>query len=261
MKEKRVESPSAPIEEIHAQIGRDFYALGDIFPQKNLFPPDLILFNSPPDDDYKERLKGLEIYLKTSKSISALFELNLSTNEVPLGTYVRPAHTIVFDRYKFLQNLDVAPIFKEAYTHETTHAVFDLDKPNIKISSLELQEVDTSLGKLLNPELRYKISLSEFFPPLAQAYLLGTDFELAARFWAPYIGYLWKIDPQLKIPEHVACLKDIIEHLPELAGDLLVKQYKNDVAALVREHPRLFELDAAGLWEEYCVPLLNSGRV
>jgi len=52
-------------------------------------------------------------------------------------------------------------------------------------------------------------------------------------------------------------LRNVIFHLPRLAGELLVKQYNRDVQAILKEHPSLLKLKGR---ETVAVLLKSKGK-
>lgn len=156
--------------------------------------------------------------------------------------------------------------------HETTHSVISVkEEAEVMLQLDDLLEFNGDIrnfGKKLHAAVKktmdkyivgeLKVVLPEFFAPIGEVHVLGRvqDYDLRKNvFRLRYHQCL--LNPW----EAVGGVQNIVTHLPEFAGEILVKQYKNDVKALVREHPNLKELTGSQLWEQYCLPLLRRGKV
>jgi hypothetical protein len=173
------------------------------------------------------------------------------------ASYNRKRHYIYLSKENVYTE---APLTEQ---HEATHSVLNplstSDKIEIVMSDLDSMQ-QNELADLIKENLHrwFKfrdertvgIDSSEFYAPLGTAYLSGTPERLqkTAEVTAREVLTSFK-------------LLDIIKHLPQLAGEILVDQYHGDVKALMREHPKLPHLSGKELWQQYCMPLLTEGRL
>lgn len=162
---------------------------------------------------------------------------------------------------------------------EVTHSVVSVPEGNVEVpyesfrdfngyapnfGNIISEALDTCLS---SPQETWLVNLSEFFPPLGHAHLLqevlDTDWvkvfrELISEYSdedcegaVEFKGPLAKLNP----------INNLIEHLPRIVGELMVKLYEGDIEALLREHPQLPHLDGPQLWAQYCKPLLSYGKL
>lgn len=90
----------------------------------------------------------------------------------------------------------------------------------------------------------YSLSMNEFFPPLFITHLTGQEYPISPEDFL-----------QKRLTEQQ------IEHLPLLAGKMLVAQYEGNVKAIMHDHSQLTQVNGQQLWDRYCLPLLKSGRI
>ena len=56
-------------------------------------------------------------------------------------------------------------------------------------------------------------------------------------------------------------LASLVEHLPSLAGELLLERFNEDLGAILNAYPELLTINAKELYEKFCLPLLTSGKL
>lgn len=107
----------------------------------------------------------------------------------------------------------------------------------------------------------FKLNLNEFFPPLGQAHLKPEEYRARKLNWDEAFRSISYMDPEKQFFERAMTAHSLTEHVPQIAGKLLVDIYKGDVEALVGEHPQLSQLNGPQLWVQYCKRLLTSGKL
>ncbi len=105
----------------------------------------------------------------------------------------------------------------------------------------------------------FSACIDEFFAPIVETALLGrTDdseqcdiSELTRRY------PIWSENRR----SCRALVNDTLVHIPQVAGERLVKNYNGDIKRLLQDHPGLLAMSSIEIWHYYCVPLLVLGKV
>ncbi len=172
--------------------------------------------------------------------------------------------TAVYDSVPHMVLLNRCAASPEALVEEVTHSLInpEMFRTSLPIEQLkeysgryclELYNAARSLGK---PKSFYVI-ISEFFPPIALQSLLGrtnnSEMDNPEEFRRTHLLGTARHNQFMII--------DWLNHLPQVAGERLVRNYGGDVHRLLQEHPELTSLSGTELWYNYCRPLLVSGKV
>jgi hypothetical protein len=235
----KVESRITP-DLLQQEVNNYWQTLGPYFPRaKKLNSPKLQIVgvNSPhsifTDEVVKGRSDGL--YIPESHSLmladrllsdKSMLDRILTEEVIHAATYM-PASLIFVD----------ADVFND----------FNRNKNNF---GKRIRKLLVSTGLLI-----IEVDVNEFFPPLAQPLLLGEKHHQPFD-WNKLLKLLEK-DVSTNLDGVRLVLLKIIGHLPQLAGEIFIKQYDDDLKKLLQEHPEILTLDRFQLWRNYCVPLLT----
>ena len=147
-----------------------------------------------------------------------------------------------------------------ALTEEVTHAATALPNSCVRVNKDVIESFDgysPRLGKKLLSQLQnccpdeFVLGINEFFVPLGQsALLVDSEARLSEG-----------INEVLSSSSSPYGVYDFIYHIPQLAGLLLLQQYNGDVNTVISSHPEILTLDANGIWEQFCLPLLTHGKL
>lgn len=160
--------------------------------------------------------------------------------------------------------------YEFAMPEEVTHSIVQIKEDIISVDAIATAAFNGyssyfghkiySALKLLNIE-EFDVEIDEFFPPLGQIHILGKDAAKYSCCLDDAVNSKTFFQPEKSKEERAKDIFGLISYLPALAGMMLVKQYKCDVRALLREHPSLTNLDGKQVWEMYCKPLLIHGKL
>lgn len=245
-----------PVDQVYEQLLRYHKELVELFdPQGNLIPPKLIMFwgftsaralESRPDVLTTKEAEELAVFVNTYQLRGdAFFAPQYNTqfiNRASLDSKLTLDVTLAEETgHRIVQipdsrvnlSVDLFPTFNGPFEGFGERLV-----DNIKVRP-PLHRIEREHWK--DP---YFLSMDEFFPPLFLTYLTGQEYP---------------IEPEDFIYKRLTDSK--IEHLPYLAGKMLVSQYKGDVKAILEDHPLITKVNGAQFWEKYCQPLLTSGKI
>lgn len=179
--------------------------------------------------------------------------------------YEPELHAILFNRADPKCQHYYVPVAIE----EAAHSVLSISDGNITNDAVDVASYkghSGCFGNALSRALRSAgletivMDINEFFPPLAQAYMIGIlDGEPA--FFEQAAESITYFQPEKTSAERAEAMQSHMLHLPQVAGYMLAKQYKYDIEALLREHPSLPHLSGPEIWESYCLPILVNGRL
>ena len=105
----------------------------------------------------------------------------------------------------------------------------------------------------------FSACIDEFFAPIVETVLLGKTDEIEqcdlSEFTRRYP--IWSENRRTCR----ALVKDALVHIPQVAGERLVRNYNGDIKRLLQDHPGLLAMSSIEIWHYYCVPLLVLGKV
>lgn len=177
------------------------------------------------------------------------------------GVYISKSHVIAFN----ITKPDAATPL--SVSEETAHAVTFIEGGEIWRFSDSFGGFDgyrPGFGERLQREaeriglLVVQMDINEFFIPIGQAHLLGDEFppEWVWEKVFPKDAFTFPVTD-----EERELYTRIFEHIPRLAGELFVKSYDKDITRLVRENAKMFSSTRDNIWDDYCVPLLRTGKL
>jgi hypothetical protein len=253
-RKRRVED--IPSEEIYDQMVLYWNKLTNLFPSESEVPSLVI--------DNKRTFEGSrEILPEGAKDIPNNIHLPY------LGCYLTEYNTVYLCSNILLKK-ELDQVLAEEVTHSLTFPnenLITITKEDIKHFN-GLPEFGAHLYRSLNEltnqfpghEILVQLDTSEFFPPIGESYLFegyvpDGEWNRTAKLVKDFPKY--SAIPFLGLSK----AHNFITHIPRLAGELLLGQYRNDAEALMREHPQLTQLDGPQLWDQYCKPLLENGKI
>ncbi|OGE71809.1 hypothetical protein A2617_00935 [Candidatus Daviesbacteria bacterium RIFOXYD1_FULL_41_10] len=246
-----------PIERVYGQFLKYHQELRQLFaPQSTLSPPRLIMFEPgvgirPP--------KGMPARLDREEAEEMTIFIN---TYLPFGSdaFYAPKYDGVFI---CRGGLNSQKRLDEILAEEAGHHIVQLPKDHVSLTIKEMETLNGPMpdfGKKMVANLKthpplsrlvgdnwydpYPLSTNEFFAPLFLTHLTRQDFSVIPEYFT-----------QGRLDESG------IEHLPYLAGKMLVTQYHGDVAAIISDHPQLTQLDGKQFWDQYCLPILTRGML
>ena len=102
------------------------------------------------------------------------------------------------------------------------------------------------------------LSLS-FFTPFSESFIFKKYDRLPWERQVKKLRYVnkWLYPPFIALGE----MTGMIEHFPQLAGELLLSIYNNDPEKVIKEHQDIIKINGQDLWKDYCLPLLKDGKI
>lgn len=174
------------------------------------------------------------------------------------GTYFSDHHIIGMRVSRFQDDLN----YRISLAEEATHAIVQIPNSCLAFQSdhyedlLALTSPHPKFGSDLYQQIlladpteqsEWRVHMNEFFAPLGQAHLFGIMKQ-----------HRWHERLKSGQPEET---EQVIKYLPWLAGELLVHQYRGDIESILDDHPDILQADGPTLWNNYCQPLLQNGRL
>lgn len=245
-----------PIEEVYGQLLKYHQELLQLFPpQGNLSPPRLIMFEPWPS---ARDIQAMPDKL-TSAEASELATLIQTYQLMGEAFYIPKYNAQFIDR----GSLDSRRKLDEILAEEIGHQIVRLPEDQVPLTVEVMETLNGPMpdfgrklaaslkaspplermakGNVLDP---YPLSMGEFFPPLFVTYLTGQEYPTTpADFF------------QGRLTE------SFINHLPLLAGKMLVAQHGGDVKAVVDNYPMLTKVNGQQFWDQYCLPILTTGKI
>lgn len=265
----RVDLRNGWLAPIRKQVAEDWSALSRIFPRPNELPvPGIVLLHF--DIVHDPSLKTPTISSTPGIETKAKYYTLSAThgNNFRRGGYIHKGHVIVLNGYATADTYGANSALLEEVTHAAT---FIQGKSLAHVDDLNgvLNDSNPGFGNRLSQGIvKYlgkpnpPIEVNEFFPPLGEAFLLGLNYQSDSARTIEYIeALLLALEKSPGNINHKNALIDCVVHLPRLAGDFLLRQYQRDVRAIMRAHPTLTDMSSKQLWAEYCLPLLEKGRL
>jgi hypothetical protein len=179
--------------------------------------------------------------------------------------YSNKYHAVVMNRAEIPQDL-----YQFAMAEEVTHSVVHVNNGMISVSRDEaaaFKGYSAYFGLSLVSSLRFagldtfNADMDEFFPPLGQSHFLGKEVQKYDWALDEQVSSMAYFHPERARQENADEISRHMHYISSVAGFMLVKQYKHDVRALLREHPSLANLDGKQVWKMYCRPLLIHGKL
>ncbi len=243
---------TAPIEEVYAEMVRVWQEVVELFGIKNPRSlPTLSMFDIPYFDTFQ-----VDFYPTIHTSIRK-YAYDVIRDHIHSPAFYNLNSHIVF--------LNRSQAGSLSFVEEVTHSLIYTGELPLAFPIEQLRGYSGEFFRGLYKTVKslgwprfFSVDTDEFFPPIAQQALLGeTDnFELqnpaelkGKRFFFPKATSYDKI-----------VIKSWLTHLPQLAGERLVRSYEGDVQRLIQEHPNLADMGCTSLWCDYCLPLLVSGQ-
>lgn len=265
----RIDLRNGWIESIRKQTAKDWSSLSRIFPRPNDLPvPEIVLIHFDFVNDHS--LKSRIISSTPGIEAEALYYALSATHgdNFRRGAYVPDGHVIVLNGYADADTYKTNAALIEEVTHAAT---FVQGRSYSHVNDLAVVQRDAMPGfglRLSQGVIKYlgrynpTIEVNEFFPPLGEAFLLSSNYRSDSARAIEYIeGLLLALEKSPDDLNNKNLLSDCVNHLPRLAGDFLVQQYQGDTRAIMCAHPTLTDMNAKQLWAEYCLPLLEKGRL
>jgi len=185
--------------------------------------------------------------------------------------YIPHEHIILINRKNHTGILDLA--------EETIHSVANISENFVFVPRESFKYFNgcvPNLGQEISEviELTFPSSQNElyimpgeFFVPFGIMYLLP-DLYFPHDFGKHFINMKNKVE-HMRSQNNAENsdfdtrkqVRNLIEHLPVLAGEFMVRLYQGDVEALLKEHPQLPHLNGPQVWTQYCEPLLTHGKL
>jgi hypothetical protein len=177
------------------------------------------------------------------------------------GTYHAETNTI-------LVKLDRAdPHF---LAHETTHSVVKVQDHEVKLNADALAAFEgfyPGFGPLVQDLavetriIEFNIDMNEFFAPLGEAYLLGDNSQANLERWKQQYEKVLAMTKPEDAQKRAGFTKALLEHLPELAAELLIKNRSGDVKGILHDNPNIAHMKGQEIWDKYCTPILTTGQL
>ena len=244
------------IEKVYEQLLKYHRELLQVFvPQSTLQPPRLIMFWPWPSAREIEAMP----YKLTTAEAEELATFIHSNQTVGRAFNVPKYNAEFIDR----GSLESQKTLDETLAEEVGHRIVRLPEGQVPLSVEVMETLNGPMpdfGKKIVANLKahppwsrmitkneldpYQLSMDEFFPPLFVTHLTRQDYPVKPEEFT---------SGQLTEP--------LIEHLPLLAGKILVTQYHGDVKAIVNEHPQLTHVNGQQFWDRYCLPILSKGKI
>ena len=266
---------TASVKELYCDMSEKWEILSELFSkQDERGKPRLALFNidygnnAQCENTFFRRLKffaGFEcmpgrIPFEDKKDIFETF-----LKYAPIAGYNHYYNLIAINRQAMPQE-----DYEFAMPEEVTHSIVQIKEDIIPVDAIATaafngyssyfgHKIHSAL-KLLGIE-EFDVEIDEFFPPLGQIHILGKDADKYKCSLDDAVNSKTYFQPEKTKEERAKDISGLVCYLPALAGFMLVRQYKNDVRALLREHPSLTNLDGQQVWESYCKPLLMHGKL
>jgi hypothetical protein len=159
--------------------------------------------------------------------------------------------------------------FKYDIVHELTHALVNIQKSEVMVPTRILPEFkgqSPRFGKVAYNAAQVisahsiNMDMDEFYPPLGVARVLGGRYARRDSSWESVLETQTLANKKGRVKSR-RDIKDTLTHLPTIAGELMVDQYKGDTRAILREHPRILRLDGEHIWDKYVRPLLEGKKL
>lgn len=261
----RLENESAPIEIIYTQLQRDWVSLSDLFQKQDPRGcPLLAIYNVKDvnEEGYKVR-QTLEFHPEkpSEEVVDHIITRTFDTNGE--ARYSKDNHAVILNRA-------TSEDFTNTLTHEGTHAVVNVGNDEVFIATDEFTAFHgyyAGFGRGIHRVLKrlgisqFRMGMGEFFPPIGQAHLLGKDFKYDSFSWQSRFYSLYNIGGEYAQYYRAMYAHSLVLHVPQIAGELMVRAYKGDVPTILREHPQLALFDGQELWQNYAKPLLTTGKL
>lgn len=226
--------PEGLQESIQRQVEGYWTKLKSLFPRAQTMPVPKVIFAAPEGVDMPPSIDGMYI----PKSHAIAFNITKPDAATPLSVSEEVTHAATFIEGG------------EIWRFSDLFGDFDGFRPGF---GERLQQEAERIGLLIVP-----MDINDYFAPVGQAHLLGDEYPLE-WVWEkafPKDAFTFPVTE-----EERELYARIFKHLPRLAGELLVKSYDKDMARLVRENTEMFSLTRDSIWENYCVPLLKTGKL
>jgi hypothetical protein len=258
----------APRELVYIDIQRQWQELSRLFSKDDpRGAPLLAIFNVENVDKEGWKVKDtLEFHPDTPPEETVKRIISGTYDTFGACRYSKDVHAVVINRAVSNGH------FPMTLAEEVTHSVIPVTHEIVRLAPEDFKEFNgyaKGFGDLAYRILQplkigeFKLNLNEFFPPIGQVHLEPNrfdtekyDWEKAFRVTESMPSYSEDLFFRKAMRAH-----NLTEHVPQIAGALLVGAYKGDIGALVREHPQLAHLDGTQLWVQYCKPLLTSGKL
>jgi hypothetical protein len=221
-------------ESIQRQAEGYWTKLKPLFPRAQMMPAPKVVFTTPEAVDMLPSEDGRYI----SESHSIAFNITKPDAATPLSVSEEVTHAATFVEGE------------EIWRFSDSLSDFDGFRPGF---GKRLQREAERIGLFVVP-----MNINEYFAPIGQAYLLGDEYPLEWAWEKAFPKDAFTFPVTEKESE---LYTRIFEHLPRLAGELLVKSYDKDIPRLVRENTEMFSSTRDSIWEDYCVPLLKTGKL
>ncbi len=257
---------TAPREFVYMDIQKQWQELSRLFSKNDpRGVPILAIFNV--EDVNKEGWKvaeTLEFHPETPSEEAVKDIISRTYDNFGSCRYSRDNHAVVINRAESNGRYPLA------LAEEVTHSVVPVDDEILKLGVEDFREFNGhsyGFGNLVYRVLEplkigeFKLNLNEFFPPIGQAHVKPEEYKARKLNWDGAFRSISYMDAEKQFFERAMRAHSLTEHVPQIAGKLLVDLYKGDVEALVREHPQLAHLDGTHLWVQYCKPLMTSGKL
>lgn len=244
------------IERVYDQALKYHQELLQVFaPGSNLLPPRLVMFwpftsarelEAMPDELTAAEASELAVFINTVQFMGEAF-------------YAPQYNTLFIKR----TSLTSQSVLDHTLSEEIGHRIVQLPDDGIPLTIEVMETLNGPMpdfGKKMVDNLKakppfermvtrswmdpYLLAMNEFFPPLFLIYLTGEDYPVTPDFFIEK-----RIDES-----HMG-------HLPLLAGRMLVTQYRGDVKAILNEHPQLTKVNSQQFWNQYCLPILTTGKI
>ena len=250
----------------YKQLEAYWNKLADVFPRARDNELPICVFINPynfPDNwpEFSCPERGL-VFLPIKPNMEILLEVCEIINEqvekhcwTPTA-YSNPLNILLFSTQDII---DKGVLDQGALTEEVTHAATSLPNSQIRVTKNVIENFDgysMGFGKELLSRLQrsyqdgFLLGINEFFVSLGQAVLSVDSSSILSEVINETIssGNPYYVD-------------DLIYHIPQLAGLLLLQQYNGDANTVISSHPEILTLDANGIWEQFCLPLLTHGKL
>jgi hypothetical protein len=255
-----------PKEVVYMDIQRQYEELSRLFSKKDSRGvPILAIFDVEDIDKESWRVREtLEFYPETPSEETIKDIVSRTYDSFGSCRYSRDNHAVIINRAVSNGRYPLA------LAEEVTHSVVPVDDEIVKVGPEDFREFNgysAGFGSLVYRVLEplkigeFKLNLNEFFPPLGQAHLKPDELRARKYDWERAFRSIGYMHPEKQFFERAMRAHSLVEHVPQIAGKLLVDTYKRDIEALVREHPQLVNLSGSQLWVQYCKPLLTSGKL
>ncbi len=232
-----------PAEAVYGEVEHYWDQLSQLFPRAQRMPTPRVVFSH----DFGNQ---------TSYLIPELAGKSPTQD----GLYLPRLHAVILNAEN--PNAATPLVVSEETTHAATFVQGDLNRP--ASSFRDFNGYEEGFGERLVKQAEriglpvVPMDVNEFFAPIGQAILLGDAY---VEDWGWGIAFPESPFSSPVSDRERALFSDILHHLPRLAGELLVKGYDKDIRKLVFENADLFQAIGHTVWENYCVPLLQTGKL